>query len=109
MKRHITRLSGALGTLAVFFASVALVGPVSAQKGEAKTTQKSSPKVVAAFRDVVAKPSVSTVRVKCDGKEIALGTVVAADGYILTKFSDLKGKIACLLKDGRELEATVIG
>jgi serine protease Do len=98
-----------LALVAVLCASIAMTGPASAQKGEAKSIQKSSPKVLNAFHDVVARPSVSTVRVKCDGKDACLGTIVTADGYVLTKFTELKGKIVCVLKDGRELEATVVG
>jgi serine protease Do len=70
---------------------------------------KSSPKVLEAFRPVVARPSQSTAVVRCDGKDVALGTVVGADGWILTKASELKGKAVCKLKDGRELTARVVG
>jgi hypothetical protein len=44
----------------------------------------SQPKVLAPFKSVVAKANESTVRVRGDDKDIALGTVVYADGYILT-------------------------
>jgi serine protease Do len=71
--------------------------------------QKSSPKVLQAFREVVKKAGECTVRVQCDGKDAALGTVIAADGWVLTKYSELKGKIVCKLKDGRELDARVFG
>jgi serine protease Do len=70
---------------------------------------KSNARVLAAFKEVTAKPSQSTVRVRCDGKPVVLGTVVAADGWILTKSSELKGKITCVLNDGRELDAEVKG
>jgi serine protease Do len=65
--------------------------------------------VVAAFEPVVAKPSESVVRVLCDGVETALGTVVAPDGFIVTKASDLKGKIVCKFKDGKEFVARIVG
>jgi serine protease Do len=72
--------------------------------------QRSSPGVLKAFRAVVAKPSASTVRVQCDGKDAALGTVIGPDGWILTKASELKSKaIICRLRDGRRLEARVVG
>jgi serine protease Do len=71
--------------------------------------QRSNSRVLAAFRKVVARPSRSTVRVKCGGKAVALGTVVGADGWILTKASQLKGKAVCRLKGGRELPAEVVG
>ena len=40
----------------------------------------------------------------CDGKDVALGTVVGADGLLVTKFSELKGKSTCGCKDGKELD-----
>jgi serine protease Do len=70
---------------------------------------KNSGKVLAAFKTVVAKPSESTVRVRCDGKDAVYGTVVKADGWIVTKASELKAPIVCKLKDGRELEAKIMG
>ena len=71
--------------------------------------QKNSPKVLNAFRAVVATPSQSTVRVECDGKEVALGTVVGPDGWILTKASELKESPMCRLRDGSPLEARLVG
>jgi len=65
--------------------------------------------VLAAFKEVVARPSLSTVRVLCEGTETALGTVVSPDGWILTKWSDLKSNIVCKLKDGRQFRARVVG
>src|SRR5262245_32413650 len=70
---------------------------------------KTNPKFVEAFRDVVAKPSRSTVRVLCDGKDTALGMVVGEAGWILTKANDLKGAVSVRLKDGRVLDARVTG
>ena len=40
---------------------------------------------------------------------VALGTVVAADGLIVTKASQLTAKLECQLADGRKLPATVVG
>ena len=70
---------------------------------------RSNPKFIESFREVVAKPSASTVRIVCEGKDTALGMIVDPDGWVLTKANDLKGKVAVKLKDGRELEATVVG
>src|SRR5262245_53908460 len=83
--------------------------PASPVRAQASDLLRSSPKVLAAFRDVVAGPGQSTVRVQCDGKDAALGVVVGADGWVLTKASELKGRVVCKLKDGRELEARVAG
>jgi serine protease Do len=71
--------------------------------------ERSNPRVLAAFRAAVAGPGRSTVRVTCDGKDAALGTVVGADGWVLTKASELRGKIRCRFRDGRELAARVLG
>src|SRR5688572_25014494 len=68
-------------------------------------------RVLAAFREVVAEPAKSTVQIYCDGYRSALGAVVREDGYVVTKSSELKGKIECLLHGRREnekLEATVV-
>ncbi len=64
-----------------------------------------------AFRDATVEAAKSTVRVLGDKKEVALGTIVGADGWILTKYSELiPGKpVFCKLKDGKTLEAKVIG
>src|SRR3712207_3674445 len=74
-----------------------------------KDDYRAGPKVLAAFRDVVAGPSASAVRVESDGKAVALGTVVAADGWMVTKASDLGEKVTVKLKDGKELPARVVG
>jgi hypothetical protein len=93
MTRVRTRLSS--GWLACLVAGAILigVGPAQAQRA----TLKNDRAVLAAFRSVVAKPSQSTVRILCDGKDAALGTVVAADGWIVTKATELKGKVVCKL------------
>jgi serine protease Do len=68
----------------------------------------SNPKVLAPFKTVVAKANESTVQVRGDDKEVALGTVVFADGYILTKASELRGALSVRLYDGTEYEAKVV-
>src|SRR5262245_41247830 len=81
---------------------LAHVTPASAQRRRgAAGPVRNSPAVLAAFKNVVAKPSESTVRVLCDENESALGTIVAADGWIVTKASELRGNLVCKLKDGR--------
>ncbi|MEX2173374.1 MAG: PDZ domain-containing protein [Pirellulaceae bacterium] len=66
-------------------------------------------RVLSAFREVVAEPAKSTVQIFCDGYKAALGAVVDSNGYVVTKASELKGKIECQLHDGRKLEAVVVG
>jgi serine protease Do len=70
---------------------------------------RANPKFLQSFRPVIARPGASTVRVQCDGKDTALGLVVAADGWVLTKANDLRGKVSCRLRDGRSLEAKIVG
>ena len=64
-----------------------------------------------AFREVVAESNRSTVAVLAGSKQIALGTIVGSDGYILTKSSEVKDKsrIYCKLRDGRRKKARLVG
>jgi serine protease Do len=55
--------------------------------------------VKAPFREVVAGAGQGTLQVLCDDKPVALGTVIRADGYVLTKASELTGKVACRISD----------
>jgi serine protease Do len=72
---------------------------------------KENPRMLAAFHDVVAAPSRSVVRVRCDSHDVALGTIVGADGWIITKNSELTPGFApiVVLRDGRTLLARVVG
>ena len=70
---------------------------------------RDSDEVKAAFRDVVTAAGKCAVRVTCDGKEAVLGTIVGPDGWIVTKASELRGKIVCRMRDGRELDALYVG
>ncbi|NBO93276.1 MAG: PDZ domain-containing protein [Planctomycetia bacterium] len=88
---------------------VAAAGLVDAQ-GVPNGTRR-SPEMLQAFRSIVTNASRSTVRVKGDGKEVALATVVSPDGLLITKYSELerKGKLTCDLRDGRQVEAKIVG
>jgi serine protease Do len=86
-------------------AAVALafaVTPASAQIS-------SQSKVLAPFKAVVAKANESTVQVRGDDKDIALGTVVFSDGFILTKASELRGALSVRFPDGTEFVAKIVG
>ena len=65
--------------------------------------------VKVAFRDVVNEPHKATVRVLCNDKVACLGCVVDADGYVLTKASELQGKLTVKLSDNRLFDAQLIG
>src|SRR5262249_46684914 len=103
-------------TRAVLYAAalvLALAPPAFAQRGGGGyrdiPPSRADAHFLGAFRPATAAASRSTVRVLCDGKEAALGTVVGPDGWVLTKYSLLSGKLSCALKDGRTLEAKVVG
>ncbi len=70
---------------------------------------KNNEQIKGLLTPVVATAAAATVRVSCDGRQVALGTVVAADGLILTKASQLADKPECRLADGRKLPAKVVG
>jgi serine protease Do len=72
-------------------------------------SERDTYRVKSAFRDVVGRAMQSTVRVLCDGRRAALGAIVYPDGYILTKASEVKGDTVCLLSDGRQLPAKLVG
>lgn len=88
--------------IATIVAGLLLVGPVAA-------FDKYPSKITAAFRPAIAEVTKSTVQVLSDGKRSALGMVVDKDGYVLTKASELKGKLECQLIDGRRSEAKLVG
>ena len=103
------------------FLSVVILSGVAAELSAQKSLDRSQLKnglaVRNAFREVVAEPSLSTVAVFAEGKakgkqvQVALGTIVGSDGYILTKSSEVKDKdrIYCKLKDGRRKKARLVG
>ena len=92
-------------------------GPAFSQVVGDPTLLRNGPKILLVFREVVAQPSESTVRILADGKEVALGTIVDADGWIITKWSEIdpkidpnkRGKISVKLKDGKLLKAKIVG
>jgi serine protease Do len=66
------------------------------------------PQVRAAFRDVIKPASQATVCIHCDNKHSAIGGVIHADGWIVTKATPLCGSLTVVLPDGRKLEAKTI-
>src|SRR4051794_10445069 len=93
---------------AVLMAAIVLLGAghAYAQRSSDGGPAKANAKILDLFKPVVAKPAQSTVAVRIDGKQVALGAVIDADGFILTKESELRGdKILVRFKDGKELPA----
>lgn len=70
--------------------------------------RRDNAEMVALFRPLAQGIQNSVVQVLCGGKPVALGTVVAADGYVLTKRSELTSDpIRVRLADGRMFPARV--
>jgi len=97
--------------VAVLALALVCAAPAMAQRGRLADgwNERNGPQVLAAFKSVVADADKCTVRVYCDGKETELGTVVGADGWIATKYSELHDPIVCRLSDGKQLPAKVVG
>ena len=71
---------------------------------------KSGAATLRAFIPVVEGVHESIVKVGKNGEFVALGTIIDADGFGITKASEVKeGKLFCRLADGRETFAQVIG
>jgi len=68
----------------------------------------SSP-VKALLRPALVEAARCVVRLRSDGHDAALGTIVGPQGWIVSKASELGGAITCRLRDGRELEARLVG
>lgn len=109
----------------LFFTAVLTVGGgADSARAQFLTMEQltNGPRVRAAFRDVVRPARDWTVRVRRGDRDVALGLIVAADGRILTKASELKPPpvrpkkgdpppdttLTCRLADGRLLAARIL-
>ena len=70
---------------------------------------KQSDNFVSVFEPILGSVDASTLQVVSGTRQIALGTVVDADGLVLTKASELRGKLGIQMADGKILAARVIG
>lgn len=75
-----------------------------------RPNQRVNRRVLNVFREAVGANWKSAVRVLSKGEQVALGTVVADDGWIVTKASQLpdSGPLRCRLWDDREIEGNVV-
>lgn len=62
-----------------------------------------------AFEEVVAPARQATVRFLKEGRALGLGTIVEADGSIITKASQINGAEEVELADGRKLPFQILG
>ena len=76
---------------------------------EARPYERDHSNIHGPLKEIIARLGNCTVRVFCDGQKRALGTVLSKRGEVLTKASELKGKIECRLADGSSLPARVVG
>lgn len=70
---------------------------------------KQAESFVKVFSTVVADTRNSVVELVDGSKQIALGAIVDESGLVLTKASELKGSLKCVLSNGNSVEPKVIG
>ncbi len=71
--------------------------------------ERSHRNIKAAFRDAVSAANESTVSLYSDGIQVALGTIITPDGFVVTKASELPTNTVCHLSDGRQLATDLVG
>lgn len=64
---------------------------------------------LARYRSIVEPTRASVVVVLNAGVAVGLGTIVGADGWVITKASELPGQPMCRLPDGKVVSARVAG
>ena len=64
---------------------------------------------LAPYRSIVEPARSSVVVVLNEGVAVGLGTIVGAEGWIITKASELPGQPTCRLPDGKVVSARVAG
>ena len=71
--------------------------------------RKNSSQIRQVFDPVSSSAGTATVQVLCNGKPTILGLVVDSSGLVLTKASELKGKISCRLGLDKSSPAKIVG
>jgi serine protease Do len=81
-----------------------------ARNSRATQVGKNHELVKSAFRDATASANEATVQVLSGTRQLALGTVIAADGYVVTKASVIRkvAEIAVVFSDGNRKSASVV-
>jgi serine protease Do len=107
-----SRVSNSLFALAIALFWGALTVPAQDDSAPMlpRSRFRSGEEILTAFSPISAGATNSIVEVNVDGDAVALGTVVDADGLILTKASEIKpGKLTCWLATGQEVPAVQLG
>jgi serine protease Do len=73
------------------------------------TFDRQSDEILESLLPVTVDANRVTVKVSTQNRPVALGLIVDSSGLVLTKASELKGKLECKLSDGRTLSASVFG
>lgn len=78
-----------------------------------RVNQRTSHQVLTAFHPVVEKTRAATVEIERDGKRRAMGVIVDADGWVITKASlvnyhSADAPLLCKLSTGKTLEGHVV-
>ncbi len=94
---------------AVYLAVTLAVTVFFLSRVEAAEQQRNAFAIKNAFRDVVADASRSTVRILCDDRRTSFGVIVDANGYILTKASELSGEVTCQILGRDTMPARIVG
>lgn len=108
--RDISPLSGVVLLLSAIALLVAIAVPVSAQSYLKRAYDTDGKEVLKAFAPVVAEARHSVVQLYNDGKKRTLGTVVTADGLVLTKASEVRDAetLTAKLADGRKVAVQLL-
>lgn len=75
---------------------------------EVSDRQRDHESIRQAFREVVQPVRASLVRVLADDMAVAFGTVVSDNGLVVTKASELRGSLKCVLSDRRTVTAKIV-
>ncbi|MBC8353557.1 MAG: trypsin-like peptidase domain-containing protein [Planctomycetes bacterium] len=70
--------------------------------------ERSHRTIKAAFHEAVSDANKYTVSFHSDGSQVALGTIIDSDGYIVTKASEVQADVTCRLGDGRTVATKLV-
>lgn len=93
----------------MFLRSFRIAAVTLAVASGAAPAARGKDRVAALFAEPASAVAPSVVKVTCNDKPAALGVAVSSDGLVLTKGSELRGTITCVIADGTAHEATFLG
>lgn len=107
-------LRAAPGPFQVLFSALVIIASAAVHAEEPRELLDSSylprgERVRRVFREVVDTPKHWAVRILQNGQQVALGTVVGTDGWIISKASQLMKATHVEFSDGRQLPVQMVG